>query len=269
MSFNPDVEGVMGLRPGHDGVERDQALTVPIESDPAVPPVSQYPVPTPSADAEPVGVFPAVVVAPASPEMQLSWGAFEPVKAADHPRARRGWLGVLAVGVVGLVAACTLGYVLYATTGQRDAARREAASTQAALTSTQGTLTSAQQDLAARNKITAYMAMYFVDSGRVHIDYQKLEACNSFGSCRTAAQSALTDMQTFQADRSSMTVPAALANSDGMLRDALSAAIGADQELISGMDNSNNHKFTDGWHKLSAALLSVAKAESVLGAELQ
>jgi hypothetical protein len=269
MSFNPDVEGVMSLRRGPDGAEGDHTLTAPIESVPVTPPAIEYLTPTPAPAAQPLGLEQAALVAPAAPEVQLSWGALQPVKAADRPRARRGWIGVVAVGVVGLIASGTLGYILYTTTGQRDVAQRETVSTQATLTSTQGTLSSAQQDLAARNKITAYVAMYFVDSGRVHIDYQKLEACRSFGSCRTAAQSALTDMQTLQADRSSMTAPAVLANSDGMLRDALSAAIAADQELISGMDNSNAHKFSDGWRKLSAAMLGVAKAEAVLGAELQ
>lgn len=269
MSFNPDLVGVMGPSRGPDQAESDHALTAPIESVPVAPAAIEYSAPTPAPDAGPVGVEPAALVAPAAPEMRLSWPALEAAKMADRPRARRGWISVVAVGLVGLIAAGALGYLLYATTGQRDSARREAASTRATLTSTQGTLSSTQQDLAARDKVSAYVAMYFVDSGRVHIDYQKLEACSSFGPCRTAAQSALTDMQTFQADRSSIAVPSVLASSDGMLRNALSAAIAANQELISGMDSSNAHKFSDGWHKLSAAMLGVAKAEAALGAELQ
>lgn len=268
MSFNPDVEGVMSPGRGPDGMEGDHTFTAPIESVPVAQPAIEYPAPATAPHAEPVAPEQVALVAPA-PEVQQSWSALEPVRVADRPRARRGRIGVVAIGVVGLIAAGTLGYLLYTTSGQRDAARREAASTQATLASTQGTLSSAQQDLEARKAITAYLAMYFADSGRVHVDYQKLEACGSFGSCRTAAQSAITDMQTLQADRSSMTVPAVLADSDGMLRDALSAAIAADQELISGMDNTNAHKVSDGWRKLSAAMLSVAKAEAVLGAELQ
>jgi len=177
--------------------------------------------------------------------------------------------GAVAVGVVGIIGAGTLGYFLYATTGQRDAALRYAASTQATLTTTQGTLATTQQTLEAGNETAAYTRMVVVDSGRVRTDYQKIIACSSFGSCRTAAQSALTDMQAFQADRAAAAAPTALASSDGMLRDALSAAIAADREIISGMDSGNVNKFLDGLHKLNAAMLSMAKAEAALGAELK
>ena len=140
MSFNPDLVGVMGPSRGPDQAESDHALTAPIESVPVAPAAIEYSAPTPAPDAGPVGVEPAALVAPAAPEMRLSWPALEAAKMADRPRARRGWISVVAVGLVGLIAAGALGYLLYATTGQRDSARREAASTRATLTSTQGTL---------------------------------------------------------------------------------------------------------------------------------
>jgi hypothetical protein len=209
------------------------------------------------------------MVALAMPEAQTTWVAAPPATAPERTRRHRGWVGLVGVGLLGVIAASTLGYFLYSTTGQRDAALRQVASTQAALTATQGTLSTTQDEVTARKATAAYMSMYVSDSARTRVDYQKLAACNTFGACRTAAQSSLSDMQTFQSDRSAAALPAALANSDGMIRDALSAAIAADQELISGMDNSNNGKFKDGWHKLVAAMLSMAKAEAVLGAELK
>jgi hypothetical protein len=195
--------------------------------------------------------------------------AAEPVTAPDKIRSHRGWVGAVAVGCVGLIAAGTLGYFLYSTTNQRDAALRQVATTKAALTTTEDALTVAEQDLIARKAVVAYTSTFVADTGRIRIDYQTLEACTKFGPCRTAAQSLLTNLQAFQSDRSAAGVPAALANSNATLRDALSAAIAADQEFISGMDNGNVNKIKDGWRKLSAAMLGVAKAEAALGAELK
>jgi uncharacterized membrane-anchored protein YhcB (DUF1043 family) len=192
-----------------------------------------------------------------------------PPVAVVSTRGSRGWIAVVAVALVGLIVSGTLGYLLYQTTGQRDTAIRKATSTQATLTSTQATLVSTQQDLAARNATVAYASMYVTDSGRVRTDYQKLVSCTSFGACRTAAQSTLTDLQAFQADRSAATVPPRVANSDAMLRDSLSAAIAADQQLISGFDTFNVNKVTAGLKKLNAAMLGMGKAETVLGPELQ
>ena len=76
-------------------------------------------------------------------------------------------------------------------------------------------------------------------------------------------------MQTFQADRASATVPRSLANSDSMLGDALSAAIAGDQEFITGVDNNDNAKIKEGGSKVDAAMLSIAKAESALGAAIR
>lgn len=253
MSSNPEVDSVVPLRSYPGGAE--------------------------AAWSEPAPVAPPIVqpetAHPAASEVQIAQPALsQPASVGAH--GRRGWVGVVAVGVVGLIVAGTLGYFLYATTGQRDAARRQAASTQATLTtaqatlaSTQATLTTSQSDLTALSAKSAYGTMYVTDSGRVRVDYQKLVACNSFGACRTAAQSALTDLQAFQADRSAASVPSAISNSDGMLRDALSAAIAADQEIISGFDTFSVGKVTAGLKKFNAAMLSMGKAELVLGPELK
>ena len=249
MSTNPEVEGVVPLRPYPAGAE------------------GAWPAPAPVGQPEA-----AVAVPVETPVEQVL--AVQP--AAVSARGGRGWIAVVAVAVVGLIVSGTLGYFLYQTTGQRDAALRQATSTQATLTSTQATLTSTQatlvstqQDLAARDATVAYAKMYVTDSGRVRTDYQKLVACTSFGACRTAAQSILIDLQTFQDDRSAARVPPRIANSDAMLRDALSAAIAADAQLISGFDTFSVNKVTAGLKKLNAAMLSMAKAEFVLGPELQ
>jgi sensor c-di-GMP phosphodiesterase-like protein len=249
MSTNPEAEGVVPLRPYPAGAE------------------GAWPAPAPVAQPE------AAVAAPVETPIA------QPVAerpAAVSTRGGRGWMAVVAVAFVGLVVSGTLGYFLYETTGQRDAAQRQATSTQATLTgtqatlnSTQATLASTQQDLAARDATVAYASMYVTDSGRVRTDYQKLVSCTSFGACRTAAQSTLIDLQTFQADRSAATVPPRIANSDAMLRDALSAAIAADQQLISGFDTFSVNKVTAGLKKLNAAMLSMGKAETVLGPELK
>ena len=137
------------------------------------------------------------------------------------------------------------------------------------LRSTQDQLTAAQADAQSKKVTANYVAMYIADAGRVHTDYQTLGSCNSFGSCRTSSQQLLDDLQKFQSDRSVATVPSTLSAGDASLGDALSAAIAADRELISGMDSGNVNKFKDGFKKLDAAMLSVGKAEAVLGAQLK
>jgi hypothetical protein len=265
MSTHPDFEGpvTMPPDPGRFGAER----AAPVASE-AIAPAPQEP--AAGLSAEPIMppglVGPAQAVAPVSPQAIQAWAAPVPVPTLERTRGAGGWIGMVAIGAVGLIAAAALGYLLYSTAGQRDAALRQVASTKATLTDRQVTLNATQNDLATRKATAAYLSMYVSDGGRVSIDYQKFVACTTFGSCRTAAQSALTNMQTFQSDRSAATVPVALLSSDGMLRDALSAAIAADQELISGMDNTNDAKFKDGWHKLTSAMLGLAKAEAALGA---
>ena len=252
MSSNPESDSLVPLRPYSGAPEGTWSQPAPVEA-PVAQAQTAYPAPIESSVPQPAVSERSAVSAP-----------------------RRGWVGIVAVGVIGLIVSGTLGYFLYTTTAQRDAAKRLATSTQATLTtteatlaSTQATLSTSQQDLAARNATAAYASMYVTDSGRVRIDYQKLAACNSFGACRTAAQSVLTDLQAFQSDRSAATVPPAIASSDASLRSALSAAIAADQQIISGFDTFSVSKVTAGFKKLNAAMLSMAKAEVALGPALK
>jgi hypothetical protein len=165
-----------------------------------------------------------------------------------------------------VIASGTLGGFLFSTVGQRDAARHQLAASQATLVATRGQLTAARADAATRKVTSDYVKLVAVDGGQAVADYGSLASCNSFGQCRTAAQQTLTDLQAFQAQRAAATVPPELANADGALRDGLSAAIAAVQELIAGADNDDIGKIKDGSKKLDAALLAVGKAEAALGA---
>ena len=71
------------------------------------------------------------------------------------------------------------------------------------------------------------------------------------------------------ADRKAANVPSSLSTSDSELGDSLSAGIASLQELINGMDTDNVAKIKDGFNKLDASMLSMAKAEADLGSELQ
>lgn len=197
----------------------------------------------------------------------------EPPPTVETPArakpSRPGWLGSVAVGAVGLIASGTLGYFLYSTANHRDALVHRLASTQATLASTKQDLSAAQSDAAARKAVADYVSFYVVNHGRIQTDYQAVNNCDSFSQCRTASQQLLTDMQAFQSDRTSASVPRALANSDSMLGDALSAAIAATQELIVGYDNHDRAKWREGYAKLDAAMLSMAKAEAALGTAIR
>jgi len=257
MSVNPEVEGVVTSGPNPVASQADWSIPPSAESlaaprqDIEFAPVAEHTAPADWAPGAQVLIAPNVT------------------GGTSNVRRHRSWVGSVAVGCVGVIAAGALGYFLYSTAHERDGALGQVATTQASLTSTEDALAGAQQDLIARKAIGAYTSTYMADSGRVRIDYQTLVACTKFGTCRTAAQSLLTDLQEFQSDRSNAGVPAAVANSNAILRDALSAAIAADQELISGMDNGNLNKFKDGFRKLNAAMLAMAKAEAALGAELK
>jgi hypothetical protein len=218
------------------------------------------------AVAEPAA--PMVAVQPTyelpPPPQTPPWGAqvaVAPAQAPAAPRRRLGWIVPTAIAIVGVIAVGTLGYLLYGTSGQRDAARHQLASTQATLTDT-------QKQLAARQATDAYVKLYVLNSGKVTTDYENVTACNSYITCRTSAQDMLTDMKAFQAARSSAVVPPALANADTLLGDSLSAGMAADQELITGMDTNDEAKIKEGFKKVDAAMLSFAKAESAIAAPL-
>ncbi len=240
MSINPDVDGIGPLGQQANGAQAEVAAPVAV----ATPPM-----PLPFLNIAPAFEPPAAPQAP-------PWEA-QVVAVPARARKRRGWIVPAAIAAVGLIASGTLGYFLYTTTVQREAARHQLAAAQATLKDTQG-------QLAARKATDAYLEMYESNSGRVMTEYENVVACNSYATCRAAAQDLLTDLRAFQAARSGLAVPSALASADSEVGDALSAAIAADQELISGMDTNDDAKIKDGFAKLPAAMLSFAKAEVVL-----
>ena len=242
MSSNPEFEQVLTLEPQPNGHE-------PVPPEPvAVVEVSPAPVET-VAPAEPV---PAVV---------------EVAPKAKRPRPR--WVVPAAIAAVGLIASGTLGYLFYSTNTKLNVTEQRLAKTQNTLDGTKLQLTNLQADAADKKAIADYVGMYTIDAGKVRTDYEQVVACNTFSTCRTASQQALSDMQQFQSDRQAASVPAALSASDGQLGDSLSAGIAALQELISGMDNDQVAKIKDGFSKLDDSMLGMAKAESALGAELR
>jgi len=191
------------------------------------------------------------------------------VPAVRVRRAKPRWLSTALVGGVALIATGSLGYVSYSAAQQRNAAYDAFVGTRATLVATDNTLTLAQADAASKKVTANYAAVYVLDQGKVQLDYQNVQACNSYGACRTASQDLLNDLQKFQADRSRAIVPSSLSAADASLGDALSAAIAADQEFIDGMDTFSVNKVKDGLHKLDAAMLNLAKAQVALGNGLQ
>jgi hypothetical protein len=240
MSINPELNGSVALES-----RIEEAVAAPPE--PAV-----------SPEPGPLAVAPAE-----SPEPP----AMAPIGPA--PRRRRPWLLPVALAAVGLIASGTLGYFVFTTAIQRDTARHQLAATQATLGTTKADLSAAQSDAAAKKLTAQYAALFVANDGAVQTDYQNTILCSSYGQCRTAAQQLLTDLQAFQAARSSAQVPAALSNADGVLGDALSAAIAGTQEFITGMDNDDLAKIKDGGKKVDAAMLNVAKAQAALGTGLR
>jgi hypothetical protein len=181
-------------------------------------------------------------------------------------RPQRHWPLPVAIGAAGLIAAGTLGGFLWSTIGQRDNARHQLVTSQQTLATTRVQLTAAKTDAATRKVTSDYVRLVTAEGGQSIADYGTLSVCNGYGPCRTAAQQTLTDLQAFQTHRAAATVPAELTNADGALRDGLSAAIAAVQELITGADNDDVGKVKDGAKKLDAAVLSIGKAEAAVGA---
>jgi len=198
---------------------------------------------------------PAVVELPPPP-------AALPVPAPRPQHGRPRWLVPAAIAAVGLIASGMLGYLLYTTNTKLDLTRQ-------ALAGTKVQLTNLQADAAGKKQVADYVSMYTVDTGNVQTDYQQLNVCNTFSTCRTAAQQTLNDMERFQSDRHSAQVPSNLSASDSQLGDSLSAGIAAMQELISGMDTDDVKKVDAAFNHLNDAMLGIAKAESALGAELR
>ena len=246
MSIDSDYDAVALAETGANGADPVQAIVAPTEQ----------------PQLEAVGL-PAVV-----PETAAA-APVEAVRAVNAKGTRPRWILPVAIAAVGLIASGALGYLFYSTNNKLEATRHQLAVTQLNLDGTSKQLAAANAD-AATKKITAdYMKLYTQDAGKVTSDYGQVVACNSYATCRFAAQQELTDMQQFQTDRQAANVPSELSASDSALGDSLTAGIAAVQELISGMDNDNAAKIKDGFNKLDSAMLSTFKAEASLGNELQ
>lgn len=222
---------------------------------------------TPLAVVAPSPAPPVFAVAPAYMPPPPQAPAWEPqtttatLQVSAPARKGRGWIVFAAIAAIGLIASGTLGYFLYTTTGQRDAARVQLATTQATLADT-------NKKLAARTATDSYVYVFVQHTGRVDTEWGYVNTCDSFATCRSAAEDTLAELKAFQSARSSGPVPAALANADSQVGDALSAAIAADQELISALDSNDKTKIDDGFSKLASAMLSLGKAESALSASI-
>jgi len=235
MAINTEIEGIVALRPEPNGADAPTEEAVRVVT----------PIAAPAAPAAPADLRPSE----------------RPIRA----HRRRGWVLPVAIGAAALIASGTLAGFLWSTIGERDTARHQVAVTQSTLTTTGQQLTAAHADALLRKVTSDYVTFVAINGGRALTDYETFEACTTYGPCRTAAQQTLTDLQAFQTQRAAASVPPVLSNADGELRDGLSAAIAALQELITGADNDDVNKVKDGSHKLDAAFLTIGKAEAALG----
>jgi hypothetical protein len=251
MSINPEVDQIVTTDDRHDPIE------------PVVPELPPGPNGAPALEQPAGTTVPATEIAalPAAPEAAPE----KPTRVRTRPK----WAVPAAIAAVGVISSATLGCLLYSTSSRLDAASQQLRLTQASLDTTKLQLLSLQADEYSKKVTADYLSQYVVDSGKVRTDYQQIVGCQTYSVCRSAAQQDLGDMQAFQSDRQSANVPAALSSSDGELGDSLSAGISAVQEMIDGMDNNSNTKTDDGYAKLGAAMLSMAKAEAALGAEIR
>ena len=129
MSNNPEYDGTVTLRPYPNGAESEPVAAVAVDQAPRAAPAEL------SAPAQ--AIEPAYL--PEPPRFDVPAAVVVTVRSS-RPR----WVAPVAIGAVGIIASGSLGYLLWSTTGQRDAARHQLASTQVLLTSTQDRLTTAQ-----------------------------------------------------------------------------------------------------------------------------
>src|SRR6266852_6028931 len=181
MSLNPDVDQIVPFGQPPNGAEGEVHAPLTMVAPSPAPPVFAV---APAYEPPP----PAASAWQSAP--QAPGATWSPAPA----RKRSGWIVPAAIAVVGLIASGTLGYFLYTTTGQRDTARHQLASTQATLADT-------EKQLAARKATDAYLGVYLTNSGRVMTEYQNVVACDTYATCRTSSQEALTDMKSFQTAR--------------------------------------------------------------------
>ena|SRR5438477_8928144 len=245
--------------------EFDRIVTLERHADGAEPVLPET-APAPTPEAAPATA--AELVAPQTYDLAAPAPAtFIPALAPSRTRKRPGWVVPAAIAAVGLIASGTLGYFFYDTSTKLNATRQHLAATQASLEATKLQLTGSQEDAAGQKAIKEYEALVLADAGKVDADYNQVQLCNSYSTCRTWAQQTLGDMQSFQSDRRTLAVPSQFSSIDSQYGDGLSAGIAALNELINGMDTDNVSKIRDGFKKLEGAMLTIAKAETALGSQ--
>ncbi len=199
------------------------------------------------ADQPPVPAVYAPSYAPAAPL---------PVVAAPA-KSRPAWIAPVAVAAVGLIASAALGYLFYSTNSKLEA-------TQHQLTETALTLDTTQKSLDGQKARAAYVQLVDTDMGREGTDYASVTGCDSYNACHSAAQTMLSDTQSFQSDLQAAKTPSSFTNVQSMLSDSLSAEITALKGLISALDSHEMTKIQDGFTTVNDASLSVFKSESAL-----
>jgi len=254
MSFNPEFDRLVATQPGPDGLEAR-----PPEPQP---PPSGAPV-APVAIAEPAVQFAAPQYSAVAPPL------YAEVSAPVRKKRSTGWILPVVIALIGLIASGSLGFLLFSTTNEREAALQHGASTQAALDKLQTQFDAQQADAAGRKVVADYVYMVERNDARVRIDYHAMGTCKSFGGCRVAVQNLYNDLQAWQAVRTNAKTSPALVASDNLLGDALSAAIAGARQFMAGMDALNSNTVIAGAKKIDAAFFSITKAESAIGAVTQ
>jgi len=271
MSYHPEFDRLVATEPGPDGQEAQppEALT-PAPVAPVVPvePAPQYMAPqyapaAPVVPVEPAPQYMAPQYAPAAPPF------YAEVPASARKKRSFGWVLPVVIALIGLIASGSLGYLLYTTTNEREAALKQGAATQATLDKLQAQFDAQQADAASRKVVADYVFMVERNNARVHLDYHAMGTCKSFGACRIAAQNFYNDLQAWQSERGLAKTSTSLVAANNMLGDALSAAIAGARQFISGMDALNVNTVIAAGKKIDAALFSIDKAESAIGSVSQ
>lgn len=248
MSYNPEFDRLVVTQPAPDGLEARPPEPQPL---------------APVAPAEPATQFAAPHYSAAAPPL------YAEVSSPVRKKKSTGWILPVVIALIGLIASGSLGFLLFSTTNEREAALRHGASTQAALDKLQTQFDAQQADAAGRKVVADYVYMVERNDSRVRTDYHAMGACNSFGGCRIAVQNLYNDLQAWQAARTSAHTSPALVSPDNMLGDAISAAIAGARQFMGGMDALNTSAVIAGAKKIDAALFSITKAESAIGSVTQ
>ena len=201
---------------------------------------------------------PAALEYPPAPAYLPAFEQVAPAPVMAAPRkSRPAWIAPAAIAAVGLIASGALGYLFYSTNNKLD-------STQQQLTATRLTLDTTQKSLDGQKAQAAYVQIVDTDMGREATDYALVTACDSYSVCRSAAQTMLTDSQSFQSDLQAAKTPTSFTNAQSQLSDSLSAEITALKGLLSALDTHDMDKIQNGFVSVNDASLSVFKSESAL-----